>query len=141
MFVILENHFLIVFLDVLKNILGVRNYFEHLQSIELCENLRERSGRVFDSRPRGRGFEPHRRHCVMVLRKARPCFTERLLMGLKESSQTNYPLFRCMLLNFRNGILIYQKRKLHFLAVKIETILLTLSNYRHFLFLSLKLVL
>ena len=25
------------------------------------------SGRVFDSRPRGRGFEPHRRHCVVVL--------------------------------------------------------------------------
>ena len=22
------------------------------------------SGRVFDSRPKGRGFEPHRRHCV-----------------------------------------------------------------------------
>ena len=28
---------------------------------------RERSGRVLDSRPRGRGFEPHRRHCVVVL--------------------------------------------------------------------------
>ena len=27
---------------------------------------RERSGRVLDSRPRGRGFEPHRRHCVVV---------------------------------------------------------------------------
>ena len=25
------------------------------------------SGRVFDLRPRGRGFEPHRRHCVVVL--------------------------------------------------------------------------
>ena len=66
--------------------------FEHLQSIELCENLtdaqsplfRERSGRVFDSRQRGGGFEPHRRHWVVVLRKARPCFTVRLLMGRKE---------------------------------------------------------
>ena len=28
---------------------------------------RERSGRVLDSRQRGRGFEPHRRHCVEVL--------------------------------------------------------------------------
>ena len=28
---------------------------------------RERSGRVLDSRPRGRGFEPHWRHCVVVL--------------------------------------------------------------------------
>ena len=25
------------------------------------------SRRVLDSRPRGRGFEPHRRHCVVVL--------------------------------------------------------------------------
>ena len=25
------------------------------------------SGRVLDSRPRGRRFEPHRRHCVVVL--------------------------------------------------------------------------
>ena len=25
------------------------------------------SGRVLDSRPRGRGFEPHRRHFVVVL--------------------------------------------------------------------------
>ena len=27
------------------------------------------SGRVLDSRPRGHGFEPHRRHCVVVLSK------------------------------------------------------------------------
>ena len=25
------------------------------------------SGRVLGSRPKGRGFEPHRRHCVVVL--------------------------------------------------------------------------
>ena len=61
------------------------------------------SGRVFDSRPKGRGFEPHRRHCVVSLskninpslvlvqpRKTRPFITERLLMGRKESiKQTN----------------------------------------------------
>ena len=29
--------------------------------------IRERSGRVLDWRPKGRGFEPHRRHCVVVL--------------------------------------------------------------------------
>ena len=29
--------------------------------------LWERSGRVLDSRPKGRGFEPHRRHYVVVL--------------------------------------------------------------------------
>ena len=25
------------------------------------------SGRVLDSRPKGRGFEPHWRHCIVVL--------------------------------------------------------------------------
>ena len=30
-------------------------------------NERGLSGRVLDSRPRGRGFEPHRHHCVVVL--------------------------------------------------------------------------
>ena len=60
------------------------------------------SGRVLDSRPKDRGFEPHRRHCVvsfskninpsLVLvppRKTRPFITGRLLMGRKESNQTN----------------------------------------------------
>ena len=59
------------------------------------------SGRVLDSRPKGRGFEPHRLHCVVSLskninpslvlvqpRKTRPFITERLLMGRKESNQT-----------------------------------------------------
>ena len=58
------------------------------------------SGRVLDSRPKGRGFEPHRRHCVVSLskninpslvlvqpRKTRPYITERLLMGRKESNK------------------------------------------------------
>ena len=59
------------------------------------------SGRVLDSRPKGRRFEPHRRHCVVSLsknsnpslvlvqpRKTRPFITERLLMGRYESIQT-----------------------------------------------------
>ena len=59
------------------------------------------SGRVLDSRPRGRRFEPHRHHCVVSLsknikpslvlvqpRKTRPFITERLLMGRKESNKT-----------------------------------------------------
>ena len=62
------------------------------------------SGRVLDSRPKGRGFEPHRHHCVVSLskninpslvlvqpRKTRPFITERLLMGRKESNQTKSP--------------------------------------------------
>ena len=60
------------------------------------------SGRVLDLRPKGRRFEPHRRHCVVSLskninpslvlvqpRKTRPYITERLLTGRKESNQTN----------------------------------------------------
>ena len=56
------------------------------------------SGRVHDSRPRGRGFEPH---CIVPLsknvnhslvlvqpRKTRPFITKRLLMGRKEMNQT-----------------------------------------------------
>ena len=59
------------------------------------------SGRVLDSRSRGREFEPRQRHCVVSLnknvnpslvlvqpRKTRPFITERLLMGRKESNQT-----------------------------------------------------
>ena len=60
------------------------------------------SGRVLDSRPKGREFEPHRRHLrkninfslVLVQpRKARPFITERLLMERKETNQTNKQQF------------------------------------------------
>ena len=57
---------------------------------------------MLDSRPRGPSFEHHRRYCVVSLsrninpslvlvqpRKTRPFITERLLMGSKESNQTN----------------------------------------------------
>ena len=63
-----------------------------------CGGAQWLSGRVLDSRPRGRGFEPHRRYCVVVLeqdlvlvqpRKTRPCLTERLLMRRKKSIKTN----------------------------------------------------
>ena len=64
------------------------------------------SGRVLDSKQRGHGFEPHRHHCVVSLskninlspvlgqpRKTRPFITERLLIGRKESNQTNKSFF------------------------------------------------
>ena len=64
------------------------------------------SGRVVDLRPKGCGFEPHRRHCVMSLgnninpslvlvqpRKTHPFITERLLMGRKESNQTKQQFY------------------------------------------------
>ena len=73
----------------------------------------ELSGSVLDSRPKGRGFEPHRRHCVvsfskninpsLVLvqpRKTRPFITERLLMGSKESKQTNKQIIKSVCLVF-----------------------------------------
>ena len=60
------------------------------------------SDRVLDSRSRGRGFESHWCHCVVSLsknidptlvlvqpRKSHPFLTKRLLMGRKESNQTN----------------------------------------------------
>ena len=58
------------------------------------------SSRVLELRPKGPGFERHRRHCVVSLskninpslvlvqpRKIRPFITERLLMGRKESNK------------------------------------------------------
>ena len=60
------------------------------------------SGRVLDLRPRSRRLEPHPCHCFVSLskninpslvmvhpRKTCPFITERLLMGRKESNQTN----------------------------------------------------
>ena len=65
---------------------------------------------MLDSRPKGRGFEPHRHPCVVSLskninpslvlvqpRKTRPFITERWLMGRKESNQTNKSnMFFCL---------------------------------------------
>ena len=71
------------------------------------------SGRVLDSRPKGRGFEPHRRLCIVCLskninpsfavvqhREARPYVTKRLLMGRKKSNQIKKIIF---FLYFRYG--------------------------------------
>ena len=57
---------------------------------------------VVECMTRDQGLEPHRHHCVVSLskninpslvlvqpRKTRPFITERLLMGRKESNQTN----------------------------------------------------
>ena len=69
----------------------------------LVEGAQWLSGRVLDSRSRGRGFQPHPCHCAVSLskninptslvlvqpRKTRPFKTERLLMGRNESNQTN----------------------------------------------------
>ena len=36
-------------------------------SIKVEDKTQWLSGRVLDSRPRGRGFDPHRQHCIVVL--------------------------------------------------------------------------
>ena len=47
---------------------GREGMFYNLLSYDVAsEGAQWLSGRVLDSRPRGRGFEPHRRHCVVVL--------------------------------------------------------------------------
>ena len=40
--------------------------FQSLGTIPV-EGAQWLSGRVLDSRPKGREFEPHRRHCIVVL--------------------------------------------------------------------------
>ena len=40
---------------------------QHLKKTIEKQGAQWLSGRVLDSRPRGCGFEPHRRHCVVVL--------------------------------------------------------------------------
>ena len=39
----------------------------HLQTVKTQIRVKWLSGRVLDSIPRSHGFEPHRRHCVVVL--------------------------------------------------------------------------
>ena len=90
-------------------------------SIDIRRGAQWLSGRVHDSRPRGRVFEPHRCHCVVSLtkntnsslvpvqpRKTRPYITERLMMRRKESNQTNKNIFRIVsypFIKFASGFL------------------------------------
>ena len=84
----------------------------HVAVLGSSNSLCERSDSVVQCLTRDRGFEPHRRHCCgpwarhiypsLVLvqpRMTRPCLTERLLMGRKQSSQTN--IFSCWTGNYR----------------------------------------
>ena len=38
-----------------------------LQNLVAKRGAQWLSGRVLDSRPKGRGFKPHRRHCIVFL--------------------------------------------------------------------------
>ena len=53
---------------------NTKDFRLEISVVSTCVNLKGKSvqvqwlsGRVLDSRPKGRGFEPHRRHCVVVL--------------------------------------------------------------------------
>ena len=82
------------------SLIRATSHSSHLLNTPILEGAQWLSGRVLDLRPKGRRFEPHRRHCVVSLsinpslvlvqpRKTCPFITERLLMGRKESNQTN----------------------------------------------------
>ena len=86
--------------------LGAREFMSTGNKSGLTLVKWERSGRVLDSRLKGRGFKPHRCHCVVSLskkinpslvlvqpRKTRPFITERLLTGRKELNQTKQTNF------------------------------------------------
>ena len=44
-----------------------RHFVQAAESLTQLEGAQWLSGRVLDSIPKGHGFEPHRRHCVVVL--------------------------------------------------------------------------
>ena len=46
--------------------IGIKYIYTDVLTIQI-KGAQWLSGRVLDSRPKGRGFEPHRRHCVVVL--------------------------------------------------------------------------
>ena len=77
-------------------------YITSLIFNNMLQGVQWLSGRVLNSRPRGRRLEPHLRHCFVSLskninpslvlvqpRNTSPFITERLLIGRKESNQTN----------------------------------------------------
>ena len=55
-------------IDGPKKPLNARSSFQGFTVCTVCEvGAQWLSGRVLDSRPKDRRFEPHRRHCVVVL--------------------------------------------------------------------------
>ena len=95
-----------IHISEMDNIIFAFNF--HGFDDQKCVGAQWLSGRALDLRPRGREFEPHRRHWVVSLskninpslvlvqpRKTRPYITERLLMGRKESNQTKHNDQKC----------------------------------------------
>ena len=63
--VVFLNYAIFLFLKVAAKSVDPDEFHLGLQC--LLKGAQWLSGRAFDSRPKGRGFEPHRRHCVVVL--------------------------------------------------------------------------
>ena len=70
------------------SLIPATSHSSHLLNTPILEGAQWLSGRVLDSRPKGRRFEPLSLVLVQP-RKTSPFITERLLMGHKESNQTN----------------------------------------------------
>ena len=70
-----------------------QNAYPHLMFMFPNKGSQWLSGRVLDSRPRDRGFEPHRRHCVVSLSKnIKPSLVLVLYTG-ENSRVCTYSLF------------------------------------------------
>ena len=54
-------------ISVTKSVSKIFLYQTLCMFSQIKEGAQWLSGRVLDSRPKGSGFEPHRRHCVVVL--------------------------------------------------------------------------
>ena len=89
---------------------------------------------MLDSKPKGRGFEPHRRHCVVVLEQDTfilvstsstqedpSRITERLLSGRKESNQTNYLKFTSKFINEHSDQFVWKSWCLTNMTFKSKT--------------------
>ena len=61
-----RSHFSLLSGPSLNPVYHILSY-RSVKSVLLLQGAQWLSGRVRDSRPKGRGFEPHRRHCVVVL--------------------------------------------------------------------------
>ena len=55
----------ILYMEIYYKNIKTRDEFHVYESAN--EGVQWLSGRVLDSRPRGRGFEPHQRHYIVVL--------------------------------------------------------------------------
>ena len=56
-----------IVLDKTIKLVAMATRKDHRQQCKFLNGAQSLSRRVIDSGPRGHGFEPHRRHCVVVL--------------------------------------------------------------------------